>query len=156
MKYFFIGVMAVAMAACNVPEAKETKAQDAVVAGTSFENKAQEALADSTQRTTIEWLDPVVQNLGSMEKGQIAEISWKFKNTGTRPLFITNVRAGCGCTTPDVPKEPIAPGQQSVIKAKFNSENFSGHVTKEVFVQANNSNPNNGADNKLSFTADIK
>jgi hypothetical protein len=156
MNYFFLCIISGILVACNVSESKEQKAPEATVAGTSFENKAQEALGDSTQRTTIQWIDPVVQNLGNIEKGQIAEITWKFKNTGSKPLYISNVRAGCGCTTPDVPQEPIAPGQESVIKAKFNSENFSGHVTKEVFVQANNSNPNNGTDNKLSFTADIK
>lgn len=156
MKYPFLFLFGVVLAACNVQESAEKKGDDPVVAGTSFENKAQEALGDSTQRTTIEWIDPVVQNLGSLTKGQVAEITWKFRNTGTKPLYIASVRAGCGCTTPDVPQEPIAPGQESVIRAKFNSENFSGHVTKEVFVQANNSNPNNGVDNKLSFTADIQ
>jgi hypothetical protein len=156
MKYIFLCLIGGLAAACNVPEPKEPKAQDPAIASASFENKAQEVLGDSAQRTTIQWIDPEVQNLGSIKKGQIAEITWKFKNTGSKPLYISNVRAGCGCTTPDVPKEPIAPGQQSVIKAKFNSENFSGHVRKEVYVQANNSNPNNGTHNKLSFTADIK
>jgi hypothetical protein len=71
-------------------------------------------------------------------------------------LLVTNVHAQCGCTTPDPPKEPIAPGAEGVIKAKFNSTNFSGHVTKEVYVEANNSNRNHNTDNKLTFTADIQ
>ncbi|RYF85853.1 MAG: DUF1573 domain-containing protein, partial [Chitinophagaceae bacterium] len=111
---------------------------------------------DSANLTTIQWIDAETQDLGTITKGQIVELSWKFKNTGNKPLTIADVHAGCGCTTPDPPKEPIAPGAEGVIKAKFNSENFTGHVTKEVFVQANNSNRNNGADNKLTFTADIK
>jgi len=138
--------------ACNVIDKKDTNNHQQ--ANNAAEGRT--ALADSSRSTTIEWLDPVVQNLGNLQRGQVAEITWKFKNTGDKPLFITNVTAGCGCTTPDVPKEPIAPGGESLIKAKFNSENFSGHVTKEVYVEANNSNRNNGSNNKLSFTADIK
>lgn len=156
MKYVFSCLLIGVLLACNVSDSKEQTSNATLEKGASFAAEGREIMADSAQRTTIEWLDPVVQDLGSIQKGQIAEITWKFKNTGNKPLYITDVRAGCGCTTPDVPKEPIAPGAQSEIKAKFNSENFSGHVTKEVYVQANNSNRNNGNDNKLTFSADIK
>ena len=156
MKYFFLCMLGAMVIACNVSDKKETGSTGVPEKASSFENAGQEALNDSTRSTTMEWIDPVVQNLGNIQKGQVAEISWRFKNTGSKPLFVANVHAQCGCTTPDPPKEPIAPGAEGVIKAKFNSENFSGHVTKEVYVEANNSNRNNGADNKLTFTADIK
>ncbi len=153
MKYFFVCILSATVFACNVTDKKDTHNQQAA---STMATESQAALGDSTRSTTIEWIDPVVQNLGNLQKGQVAEITWKFKNTGDKPLYITNVTAGCGCTTPDIPKEPIAPGAESLIKAKFNSENFSGHVTKEVYVEANNQNRNNGSNNKLSFTADIK
>jgi len=156
MRYLFVCLLGSVLTACNVSDSKEQQSNAVAVNGAVATNSSDASLADSAQRTTIEWLDPVVQDLGAIQKGQVAEITWKFKNTGDKALFITNVRAGCGCTTPDVPKEPIAPGAQSEIKAKFNSENFSGHVTKEVYVQANNRNTNNGNENKLTFTADIK
>ncbi|NTS42853.1 DUF1573 domain-containing protein [Flavisolibacter sp. BT320] len=152
MKHSFLFILAAAVLSCNVTDKKDASGNATSTVAT--DGKA--ALSDSANTTTIAWLDPEVQNLGDMKKGQVAEISWKFKNTGDKPLYIANVTAGCGCTTPDVPREPIAPGAESVIKAKFNSENFSGHVTKEVYVMANNSNRNNGTNNKLSFTADIK
>ena len=153
MKYTFLIILSTAVFACNVVDKKDTHPEQA---GNHVATDAQSALKDSSRTTTIEWLDPVVQDLGSMQKGQVAEITWKFKNTGDKPLYITNVTAGCGCTTRDVPKEPIAPGAESVIKAKFNSENFTGHVTKDVYVEANNSNRNNGTNNKLAFSANIK
>ncbi|MBB1286672.1 DUF1573 domain-containing protein [Flavisolibacter sp. BT320] len=152
MKYTFLILLSTAVFACNVVDKKDAGEQT----GNHVATDAQSALKDSSRNTTIEWLDPVVQDLGNMQKGQVAEITWKFKNTGNKPLYISNVTAGCGCTTPDVPKEPIAPGAESVIKAKFNSENFTGHVTKDVYVEANNSNRNNGINNKLAFSANIK
>jgi hypothetical protein len=154
MKYFLVCMFGAALFACNVTDKKEPGKSGAET--TAFQKEGHDALTDSAKSTTIEWIDPVVQNLGTIEKGQIAEISWKFKNTGSHPLYVTNVHAGCGCTTPDPPKEPIAPGAEGTIKAKFNSSNFSGHVTKEVFVEANNTNRNNETDNKLTFTAEIK
>src|SRR5690349_6905312 len=128
MKYFIAGILGFALFACNVSDKKADEKS------TAFAKEGEAAMKDSTKNTTIEWLDPEVQNLGNMNKGQIAEISWRFKNTGNHPLYVTNVHAGCGCTTPDPPKEPIAPGAEGTIKAKFNSSNFTGHVTKEVYV----------------------
>ena len=32
-----------------------------------------------------------------------------FTNVGKEPLIISNAKAGCGCTVPQWPKEPIAP-----------------------------------------------
>ncbi len=156
MKYLLLCLFCAVLFACNVSDRKN--ADRSLVAGkeTALHNEAQTVKNDAARSTTVEWLDPVVQNLGNIEKGQIAEITWKFKNTGDKPLYIANVHAQCGCTTPDPPKEPIAPGAEGVIKAKFNSQNFSGHVTKEVYVEANNSNRNNGSNNKLTFTAEIK
>lgn len=152
MKYFFLFFVGAALAACNATDKKQAGGPETH----DSHEVTKTATQDSASMTTIEWIDPVTQDLGTLTKGQVVEISWKFKNTGTKPLTIEDVRAGCGCTTPDKPTEPIAPGAEGVIKAKFDSQNFTGHVTKEVNVLANNSNRNNGTDNKLSFTADIK
>ena len=152
MKYVFIFLLGSALAACNMND----KTAAATSANHADHVDDSPKKVDSANLTTIEWIDPVEQNIGSLTKGQVVEISWKFKNTGSKPLTIESVQAGCGCTTPEPPKEPIAPGAEGVIRAKFNSENFSGHVTKDVTVQANNSNKNNNLTNRLVFTADIK
>ena len=95
-------------------------------------------------------------DFGKIKQGVPVTTYFTLTNSTDKPVVIENAWAGCGCTTPDQPKEPIAPGAEGTIKARFNSTNFSGHVTKEVYVEANNSNRNNESDNKLTFTADIK
>ena len=35
--------------------------------------------------------------------------TFEVSNTGDMPLVITRVIASCGCTTPEWPKEPVAP-----------------------------------------------
>ncbi|MDP4263848.1 MAG: DUF1573 domain-containing protein [Bacteroidota bacterium] len=95
------------------------------------------ALKDSANFTTIQWLDSTFKDLGKVKEGAVVEVSYRFKNTGNHNLIIADVTAGCGCTTPDKPQEPIAPGKEGVIKAKFNSENHPGENRKDVYVLAN-------------------
>jgi hypothetical protein len=99
---------------------------------------AQVALQDSANFTDLQWIDSVNQDLGKVNAGQMVDITWHVKNTGSKPLVIANVSPGCGCTVADRPKEPIAPGGEGVIRAKFDSKGQSpGTHTKNVTVTAN-------------------
>lgn len=91
---------------------------------------------DSTTFTSITWIDSTTRQLGKLVKDQEIEITWRFKNTGNKMLIIQHVSAGCGCTIPETPKEPFAPGQEGVIRAKFNGSG-NGPVYKQVTVTAN-------------------
>lgn len=101
-------------------------------------NSGESKPADPATVTTVEWLDTKELNMGKIVEGQELEVAFRFKNTGDKPLVISNVSAQCGCTIPETPKEPIAPAADGVIKAKFNSSNRGGSSnTKEVYVDAN-------------------
>ena len=76
-------------------------------------------------------------NFGEIEEGDVVTHDFQFTNTGTVPLIISNAVGSCGCTIPEYPKEPIAPGEKGVIKVKFNSKGFEGEKNKEVFVETN-------------------
>lgn len=65
---------------------------------------------------------------------------FQFKNTGELPLILTNVRAGCGCTTPEWNRQPIAPGEAGSIKVSFDPRNRPGAFTKSVTVNSNAAN----------------
>ena len=99
------------------------------------------SLEDSVNFTTMHWLDSTFLNLGKIEEGQVVEVAFRFKNTGDKPLVIASVSVGCGCTTiTERPKEPLTPGQEGVIKAKFDSKNLPGERLKEIYVRANTKN----------------
>ena len=68
--------------------------------------------------------------------------NFKFTNNGASPLILNNVRASCGCTTPEWTKEPIAPGQNGLIKVSYNPSNRPGPFSKTVTVSSNASNSN--------------
>ena len=98
------------------------------------------AKVDTGKLTTVLWLDSTYRDMGNVKKGQVVEIKFRFRNTGNKPLVISDVTAGCGCTIPEKPKEPFAPGKEGVIRAKFDSQNQQpGEHTKYVTATANTS-----------------
>jgi hypothetical protein len=76
-------------------------------------------------------------DFGEFEEGIQATTSFKFKNTGNAPLVLNAVTPSCGCTSPDWPKEPIAPGEEGEIKVVYNSKGRPGHFTKSITVKHN-------------------
>lgn len=94
------------------------------------------AAPEQAETTTVQWLDSV-QNFGTVTDGEKVMITFHFKNTGTKPLVISNVQASCGCTVPSKPEEPIAPGAEGKITAEFNSSGRVGKASKNVTVTAN-------------------
>jgi hypothetical protein len=74
---------------------------------------------------------------GELVQGEVVEHRFKFKNTGTAPLLISEARASCGCTVPKWPKEPIMPGQEESIRIKFDSKGKQGSFRKTITIHAN-------------------
>jgi len=64
--------------------------------------------------------------------------TWEFafRNTGTEPLLLTNVRSSCGCTIPEWPKEPIPQGGKGTIRVNYNTQ-LTGTFSKSISVFSN-------------------
>jgi hypothetical protein len=86
--------------------------------------------------TNIVFKDSILHK-GKIEEGQTLDVEFEFTNTGTEMLIIKNVSASCGCTIPEKPEEPIAPGQSGKIKATFDSRGRVGLNQKAITVVAN-------------------
>jgi hypothetical protein len=114
-------------------------------------NHANPPIVDTANNTTIQWLDSTYLDLGKQKEGKEIEITFRFKNTGNRNLVIQSVSAQCGCTIPEKPEKPFAPGEEGVIKAKYNGSGH-GETRKEVYVTAN-TNPSSS--HTLTFRADL-
>ena len=78
-----------------------------------------------------------VHDFGTIVQGEKVAYSFKFKNTGEGDLIITSAKGSCGCTVPEWPKDPIAPGAEGVIDVVFNSDGKSGQQNKKVTIVAN-------------------
>ena len=80
-------------------------------------------------------------NFGTVTAGEKVKHVFKFKNTGTEPLILSDVRTTCGCTVPTWPREPIAPGKSSEIVVQFDSNGKSGAQSRRVTIVANTNPP---------------
>ncbi|MBD3626711.1 MULTISPECIES: DUF1573 domain-containing protein [Cyclobacterium] len=98
---------------------------------------AQEKTADGPVIT----FEESSKDFGDITQGDKVENVFKFENTGTAPLVISNVAATCGCTVPSWPKEPIAPGKKGEIKVSFNSAGKMGKQNSVVRIYSNASEP---------------
>ena len=143
-KLYILLAVAAGLFACQTADKKGTPGLDA--------EAREKATRDSANFTTIQWLDSTFLDLGKVKEGQVVEVSFRFRNTGTKNLIIANVSASCGCTVPEKPEKPYAPGEEGVIKAKFDSRGRpKGEARKTVYVDANTS----PVQHQLNFKVDI-
>ncbi|MBB4120044.1 hypothetical protein GGR32_002356 [Mesonia hippocampi] len=78
-----------------------------------------------------------MHDFGTINEGDVVEHIFKFKNTGDAPLVITSAKGSCGCTVPNPPKEPIAPGAEGEFAVKFNSAGKPNSQIKTIRITAN-------------------
>jgi hypothetical protein len=119
--------------------------------------------------TTTLAFDKMEHDFGNVRVGQDYTYKFKVTNTGKSPLVIEDAKASCGCTVPDKPVDPIAPGKSDEIVVTFSPKPGQGVTSKTITVTAN-TNPKitslvikanvieNMANNKLSTTnsTDVK
>lgn len=88
------------------------------------------------QVTSIQWIDSA-QDYGKINEGQKLAVTFRFRNSGNKPLIIESVKPTCGCTVADYPKQPIAPGKEGEITGEFDSNGREGLQRKHITVRTN-------------------
>ena len=76
-------------------------------------------------------------DFGTVAEGEKVKHVYKFKNSGSEPLVLSNAAGSCGCTVPQWPREPIAPGATGEILVEFNSQGKPGDRNQKVTITAN-------------------
>ncbi|MGB3006700.1 MAG: DUF1573 domain-containing protein [Chitinophagaceae bacterium] len=77
-------------------------------------------------------------NFNQIPQGKPVYYSFEITNTGKTELKLDDVRASCGCTTPEWSREPIAPGATAKIKVGYNAA-AEGYFDKSITLMYNNS-----------------
>lgn len=76
-------------------------------------------------------------DFGNIKQNTENPYEFVFTNTGKNPLVITDAKGSCGCTVPEYPKEPIAPGATGKIRVVYSPGTQEGQQTKNVTITAN-------------------
>ena len=70
------------------------------------------------------------------ETGNVS-YTFEFTNTGKSDLILQNVKASCGCTSPDWTKTPVKSGEKGTVAVTYNATGRPGAFTKTITVIAN-------------------
>lgn len=128
-----VGALFISLTACD-NAASKIKSEGEDVAES---NAASLDAVDSPDGAPVFVFNEESFQFGEIPEGTVAKHDFVFKNTGDAPLIITNASGSCGCTVPNWPREPIAPGEEGTIHVEFNSNGRAGNQTKQVTIKAN-------------------
>ncbi|WP_320814157.1 DUF1573 domain-containing protein [Flavobacterium sp.] len=142
-KTFSLALLVITLVSCNLKGTSKITDQDMKSV------EAEKALIGKFPK--IE-LDKIEHDFGTINEGDIVETVFIVKNTGDSDLIIADAKGSCGCTVPEPPKEPIAPGQSAPIKVSFNSSGKPGQQNKTVTLTTNTESGNETFNIKADVT----
>jgi len=82
-------------------------------------------------------IDKAVFKFPKTYEGTQLEHDYLITNTGEVPLIISNYKVSCTCTTVDLPKQPIMPGDTFKLKVHFDTEGKYYYQDRIIYLQAN-------------------
>jgi hypothetical protein len=135
--------------ACSNQEKTKAPEPTSIVATEANTKELQESLKDVAEEekrlaeeakanmTTMSF-NVLNHEFGTVKEDNKHLYNFVVTNTGKKPLFIQDVKASCGCTTPKKPEKAIAPGKSDVIAVEFHPKvGQLGRQDKTVTVMAN-------------------
>lgn len=104
-----------------------------ITAGFAYAKKSKSEGTGSIKFTETVW------DFGTIKNDRPAVHEFEFTNNGDGNLVIVDATAECGCTRPEWPEKPIAPGKKGKVKVSYNPIGRPGSFEKTVTVKTNGS-----------------
>ncbi|MFB9861889.1 DUF1573 domain-containing protein [Rufibacter immobilis] len=100
-------------------------------------NVASQEAVDPNAPKPVMTFKETEHDFGNIKADKKVQHTFSFTNTGQAPLVIESASATCGCTVPQWPKEPIAPGKTGEITVEFDPAGKNGQQSKQITITAN-------------------
>ncbi len=81
-------------------------------------------------------IDKMIHEYGTLKKGANGDAYFTITNTGDAPLTIARCESNCGCTVPECPKEPVAPGASARVKVHYDTQR-TGRIHRTITMATN-------------------
>ena len=83
-------------------------------------------------------IEPALQDLGTQPQ-QLIDLDYTVKNTGNADLVIEKVSVSCECTTAELEKNTIPPGESAGLRVKFDpaEDNLFGDIQRIIYLRSN-------------------
>ncbi|MCK0124374.1 DUF1573 domain-containing protein [Gelidibacter sp. F2691] len=130
MKKMMLGVSALCMVAfmsCKEDATAKIKSENVA--------EAAQRDANSGSSAVIEF-EEIEHDFGTIQHGTPVETVFRYTNTGTSPLVVSNIQSTCGCTVPSDWTKQVAPGETGEFNVKFDGKG-NGMVTKSITMSTN-------------------
>ncbi|MEQ8909338.1 MAG: DUF1573 domain-containing protein [Vicingaceae bacterium] len=114
-------------------------------------NQANVVKPNDGPKTSLKFAE-MTHDFGQIQQNTTNKKKFQFTNTGENPLIISNAKGSCGCTVPQYPREPIAPGETGEILVEYRPGTQKNKQTKTVTITANTE----PATTVLRITADVE
>lgn len=129
-----------ALAQVSEPPAEEE--QESVPAAGSPEEAWQQVMGPKDGDTKFAKRGKAVfevmkHDFGEIYDHEMVETTFTFVNKGEGELLISNIKADCGCTVPELPKKRFAPGESGEVHVKFNPLHKRGILTQNIALTTN-------------------
>ena len=121
----------------SIKRKEQTKTQ--LTSGKNVKSKASVSKPKIEKKGKLQFIEKEF-DFGFVEVGEVVNHKFKFVNTGSKPLSISNATASCGCTTPVFPFLEIEPGGTGEIGVRFNSKDRLGSQVATVTVYSDAEN----------------
>lgn len=85
-------------------------------------------------------IEPTTFDFGEVGSDQVSEHRFTVKNIGNEVLGITRVSTSCGCTSAEVDKEKLAPGEEAELLVTYDSglmKHEKGKIERFVYIRSN-------------------
>ena len=77
---------------------------------------------------------PVI-DLGETKKGDVLKSEYTITNTSNKPITISDTRIPCDCTTAELGKKTLQPGESTIVKMEVDTEHLIGFTVKSIYLQ---------------------
>lgn len=115
-----------------------TAVEEYVVVSAPIET-VKEAILDEAERlpkTRVTWTEKSYY-FSSITEGEVVTHHFFVKNTGNRPLIITNIKPSCSCLASYYTKKQINPGESGEIIVEFNTKGKIGSQNESITITGN-------------------
>ena len=82
-------------------------------------------------------VDEAVHNFGQLKAGEIVLHTFVLTNTGDNDFVIESLETDCGCVTTHFNKQPVKPGETTLVEVEFNTAGLVGREYKTIEVVGN-------------------
>jgi hypothetical protein len=91
---------------------------------------------------------------GKIERNSDGKRVFGFTNTGTKPLIIEAVIAGCSCSVAAYSNEPILPNERGEITVTYDTKRI-GSFSKQFTVRSNAENADKFGEHQLKIKGEV-